>query len=247
MQREILSMDRAWRFHRGDIAYDKYMWHDALYSATKTASSKGAGRRDFDDSSWRIVDLPHDYVVEGTPTHKEPPSQGSLPRPNAWYRKTFRLDQADRGKHIAIHFEGVASFCEIHINGIPMKNNYTAGIGFEIDITDIARYGDDVNVVSVYCENEKDFEGWYYEGGGIYRHVWLIKTGKVHVDLWGTYVISVPAENGAWDATVQTEINNLYDEEKNVSVISEIYDEDGQKVAMNCSNMTLESLSLIHI
>lgn len=240
MKREILSMDRGWRFHRGDIPYDKYMWHDALYSATKTASSKGAARRDFDDSSWRILDVPHDYVVEGTPTHKEPPSQGSLPRPNAWYRKTFKLDPADRGRHIAIHFEGVASFCEVHVNGIPMMRNDTAGVGFEVDITDIARYGEDVNVVSVYCENEKDFEGWYYEGGGIYRHVWLIKTGKVHVDLWGTFVISEPISDGAWEATVQTEIKNLNDEAKTVTVVSEIWDPDGCKVAEKSSELSVD-------
>lgn len=241
MQREILSMNRGWRFHRGDIPYEKYMWHDALYSATKTASSKGAGRRDFDDSAWRVLDLPHDYVVEGTPTYKEPPSQGSLPRPNSWYRKSFKLDGSDRGKHIAIHFDGVASFCEVHVNGIPMMNNYTAGIGFEIDITDIARYGEDVNVVAVYCENEKDFEGWYYEGGGIYRHVWLIKTGKVHVDLWGTYVVPEPADRGDWDVKVQTEIKNLYDDAKTVTVVSEIYDPDGNRVAADSSDITVEN------
>ena len=60
MKRETLSMDRGWRFHRGDVPYPKYRGHDALYTATKTACSKGAGRRDFDDSAWRVVDLPHD-------------------------------------------------------------------------------------------------------------------------------------------------------------------------------------------
>ena len=197
MNREQLLMDRGWRFHLGEVPYPKYFGHDQLYLATKSASSKGAGRRDFDDSGWRIVDLPHDYVVEGIPTQEAPYSQGSLIRENAWYRRTFKLGEADRGKHITLLFDGVCSTCIVHVNGHPMARNHTAGIGFEVDITDIARFGEDVNVVAVYIDNS-DFEGWYYEGGGIYRHVWLIKSGKVFVDLWGTFVRSEKLEDGSF-------------------------------------------------
>ncbi len=230
MRRQTLSLDRAWRFHLGEVPYKKYMWHDALYTVTKTASSKGPGRRDFDDSAWRVVDLPHDYVVEGTPTMEEPPSQGSLPRENAWYRRTFLLDEADRGKRIALHFEGVATSCIVHVNGQPMFRNYTAGVGFEVDITDIARYGEDPNVVAVYLD-QKEFEGWYYEGGGIYRHVWLIKSGMAYVDLWGTFVRGELISGNDFNTLIDTEIVNGFNEEKEICVISEILDEAGKVVA----------------
>lgn len=231
MKREILSLDRAWRFHLGDVPYKKYMWHDALYTVTKAASSKGAGRRDFDDSEWRIVDLPHDYVVEGAPTPDEPPSQGSLPRENAWYRRTFLLDEADRGKRIALHFEGVATSCIVHVNGQPMFRNYTAGVGFDVDITDIARYGEDPNVVAVYLD-QKEFEGWYYEGGGIYRHVWLVKSGMAYVDLWGTFVRAEHLQDDDFNTLIDTEIVNRFNEAKEISVTSEIFDGDGRRIAM---------------
>ncbi len=229
MERQILSLDRGWRFHLGEVPYKKYMGHDALYSVTKTASSKGPGRRDFDDSAWRVVDLPHDYVVEGKPVPEIAPSHGSLPRENAWYRRTFKLDENDRGKRIAIHFEGVATSCLVHVNGQPMFRNFTAGVGFDVDITDIARYGEDVNVVAVYLD-QKEFEGWYYEGGGIYRHVWLVKSGMAYVDLWGTFVHTEQIEEDDFKTLIDTEIVNRYNEEKEITVISEILDPLGKKL-----------------
>ena len=240
--RETLSLDRAWRFHRGDVPYKKYMGHDALYTATKSASSKGPGRRDFNDADWRVVDLPHDYVVEGTPTQAEPYSQGSLPRDNAWYRRTFTLSEADRGKRIALHFEGVCTACTIHVNGMPMFRNHTSGVGFDVDITDIARYGEDVNVVAVYVDCS-DFEGWYYEGGGIYRHVWLVKSGKVFVDLWGTFVRSEKLPGGAFRTRMSTEIKNISDDDRTVRVRSEIVDPDGRSVAVKVTEQKLKARS----
>ena len=237
MRRQVFSMNRGWRFHLGDIPYEKYMTHDELYLGTRTASSRGAGRRDFDDSAWRIVDVPHDYIVEGTPTPEEPGSHGSLPRESAWYRKTFILPEIDRGRRIVIHFEGVCSTCIVHVNGQPMMRNHTAGIGFDVDITDIARYGEDVNVVAVYVDNS-DFEGWYYEGGGIYRNVWLVKTAKTFVGLWGTFVSSSPAENGLWNSTIQTELENIGDEDKNLALRSDIVDSSG-KIVSSVSNAVL--------
>ena len=238
MKREILSMNRDWRFHRGDVQYEKYMTHDELYLGTKTFSSRGAGRRDFDDSGWRKVNVPHDYIVEGTPTPTEPGSHGSLPRENAWYRKTFKLNEEDRGKRIVIHFEGVCSSCIVHINGQPMMRNFTSGIGFDVEITDIARYGEDVNVVAVYCDNS-DFEGWYYEGGGIYRNVWLIKTAKTFVSTWGTFVISEPAGNNSWNSKIQTELENISDEDKNLTLLSEIIDPSGKVVSSVSTDILL--------
>lgn len=231
MERQILSLDRAWRFHLGDVPYKKHMGHDALYTATRVTSSKGAGRRDFDDSAWRIVDLPHDYVVEGVPVPEEPPSHGSLPRQNAWYRRTFLLDESDRGKRIALHFEGVATSCIVHVNGQPMFRNYTAGVGFDVDITDIARYGEDPNVVAVYLD-QREFEGWYYEGGGIYRHVWLVKSGLAYVDLWGTFVRAEHIADDDFNTLMDTDIVNRFSEDKKITVVSEILDPDGNTVVV---------------
>lgn len=240
MTRQVLSLDRGWRFHLGEVSYKRYMGHDALYTATKTTSSKGPGRRDFDDSTWRKVDLPHDYVVEGTPVPEYPASAGSLPRENAWYRRTFKLDENDRGKRIAIHFEGVATACLVHVNGQPMFRNYTAGVGFDVDITDIARYGEDVNVIAVYLSQE-EFEGWYYEGGGIYRHVWLVKSGMAYVDLWGTFVRTEQIKDDDFTTLIDTEIVNRYNADKEITVASEIVDDLGNTVACVQSTMKVSA------
>ena len=244
MKRQTLSLDRGWRFHRGEVPFKKYMGHDDLYSGTKTACSRGAGRRDFDDSAWRVVDLPHDYIVEGEYTPTEPYSQGSLPRVNAWYRRTFALSEEDRGKHITLLFDGVCTACVVHVNGQPMAHNYTAGIGFEVDITDIARYGEDMNTVAVYVDCS-DFEGWYYEGGGIYRHVWLIKSDKVFVDLWGTFVRSEELDPDTFRTRISTEIKNIYDADKDVKVVSDIYDPEGWRVASISTEQKVEARSLV--
>ena len=240
-KREVLSMNQGWRFHLGDIPVRNYNVpgdKDILYLSAKTESSKGAGCREYDDSNWRVVDLPHDYVVEGTPTDTASSFFGSLERKNAWYRKTFKLDKEDEGKHLAIQFDGVCVACTVHFNGIPVMYHHTGNIGFEIDITDIARYGEDVNVISVFVDNS-DFEGWYYDGGGIHRDVWLVKTEKVFVDMWGTYVVSKPTGGDTWESAVETEIKNIYDEDKEIELISEIVDENGKVVGSTKSEVTI--------
>lgn len=243
MERQILSLDHGWRFHEGEVSFNKYSWHDILYMSTRSASGKGAARRDFDDRDWRVVNVPHDYVVEGVPTQEAAPSHGSLVRNNAWYRRAFKLAEADQGKYIALHFEGICSTCEIWVNGIPMMHNYTAGVGFELDITDVARYGEDINVIAVYIDNH-DYEGWYYEGGGIYRHVWLVKTGKVHVDTWGTFVISNPLEGGEWSSRIETEIRNDYEQETEITVVSEILDPNGEVAVSVSSKVQMDARDL---
>ena len=186
-----------------------------------------------------MVNLPHDYVVEGTPSPDEPGSHGSLKRRNAWYRRIFTLPEEDHGKHIFLYFEGVASTCEVFVNGIPMAHNFTAGIGFQVDITDVALFGSKANAVAVYIDNH-DYEGWYYEGGGIYRHVWLVKTDKTYIDLWGTFVISTPAEGETWHSRIETEICNDHDAEDSVTLRQEIIDPQGKTAASVSTDLTLK-------
>ena len=250
MKRIVYSMNPGWRFHKGDIQLHNFYGpydHQQVYQATKTEASNGPARRDYDDTAWEIVDLPHDYVGEGVPSEEtQHPSFGCLERPNAWYRKTFKLDPEDEGKRISLIFDGVGTMCKVDVNSVPLKHNYTRGIGFEVDITDIAHFGENVNVVSVFVDNSK-FEGWYYEGGGIYRDVWLVKSDKLHIDLWGTYVVSEPAENGAWKSVIETEITNQHYEGKQFQLVSEIVDADGKVVASVTSDASAQTYESIKV
>ncbi|HEY5587308.1 MAG TPA: glycoside hydrolase family 2 TIM barrel-domain containing protein [Ruminiclostridium sp.] len=229
MEREKLLMDECWKFQLQDVPYSPVLGHDITYLASKAEHAKGAATRDFYDMDWRTVNLPHDYVVEGIPNPTRNEDHGSLLRDNAWYRRSFKLNVEDRQHRVTLLFDGVASTCIVWVNGYLLCRNYTGGIGFEVDFSDVAKYGEDVNVVSVYINNS-DFEGWYYEGGGIYRHVWLCKTNRVCVNLWGTYVRTSKGKDEIWETDIETTIRNDNYDLKEANLISEIVDINGNVV-----------------
>ena len=125
----------------------------------------------FNDQAWRVVHLPHDYVVEGTFTPKADPGHGSLPTAPAWYRKTFTLPNSDRGKSVWIDFDGVYRDSKVWLNGKFLGEHPSGYTSFRYDISPAAHFGG-VNTLTVHVDPTAQ-EGWWYEGGGIYRHVWL--------------------------------------------------------------------------
>ena len=137
------------------------------------------------------MSLPHDFVafngISETDAHGGEHSGFPMDRGSAWYRRCFRLEEADRDRRVVLHFEGMGTFCEVYVNSMLLKTNRTNGIGFDVDITDVALFGFEQNVVAVHCDCH-DYEAWYYEGGGITRNVWLVKADPFSVALWGTFV-----------------------------------------------------------
>jgi beta-galactosidase len=234
--REKLLMNRDWLYYFGepDFNVPKPTSSDQTYRGSRGENARGPARRDFYDFNWRRINLPHDFVNENGPQPSSflPGEKHCYPldRGTAWYRRYFRVDEADRGKRITLLFDGVGLRCEVYVNSILMKLNLTAGIGFEVDITDLVRYGTDYNLVAVHADCT-DFEAWYYEGGGIYRNVYLVKTDKLSVDLWGTYVRSRRVKNNTWDLDIDTEVRNDYYEEKKAWVVSKIVDPMGAMLA----------------
>ena len=238
--REKLLMNRDWKFYFGKPEFlpIRREVSDQTYRGTRAANARGAARRDYDDSAWRTVELPHDFVAENgiseTDPHNGEHFHFPMDRGEGWYRRYFRLDEADKGKRIVIHFEGMGTFCDIYVNSMLLKQNRTNGIGFDVDITDVALFGAQQNVIAVHCDCH-DFEAWYYEGGGITRNVWMIKTDRLSVPTWGTFVKTFPAEkckwDGAWKLDIDTELFNIYTEPKCAKVVSTILDADGNEVA----------------
>ncbi|MBQ6239578.1 MAG: DUF4982 domain-containing protein [Firmicutes bacterium] len=233
--REKLLMNRDWRFYFGEPAYikRKYTSSDQTYRGSRGENARGPARRDFDDSAWRIVQLPHDFVYENGQSTTDPcggHSDFPADRGSAWYRKYFRLEESDRDKHITLLFDGVASRCEVYVNSMLLKINRTAGIGFEVDITEVAKYGSAFNEVSVHVDCH-DYEAWYYEGGGLYRNVWLVKTDELAVDLWGTFVKSRRLAGKTWELTIETDIANHGYQEQTGEVRSTVIDPEGRVVA----------------
>ncbi|MGA7873414.1 MAG: sugar-binding domain-containing protein, partial [Candidatus Binatus sp.] len=210
-QRTLLDAD--WMFHRGDV------------SSHEQASSTG-----YDDRAWQDVQLPHDYVLDGSYSSTNEEKHGYLPLEVAWYRKHFFIPQSDADKILQLEFGGIFRDSQVWLNGQFLGRHPSGYTGFYYDITKAARCGqENVIVVSV---DPRQFEGHWYEGGGIYRHVYFEAMSPLHVANWGTCVISKVADGNrgaAADAelTLQTTIKNEGSIPANCSVVSEIVGPDG--------------------
>ncbi len=186
--REHLSLDANWKFHLGDD------WPGAL-RLDKAGASGGPAAEKFNDNSWRILDLPHDWAIELPFDKNADGSHGfkavgpGFPHNSVgWYRRTFELPAADAGKRIWLTFDGAFRDTTVWVNGWLVKRHEGGYYPFREDITDVAHFGGK-NVITVKVDASK-FEGWFYEGAGIYRHVWLDKTAPVAIAPDGIFVSS---------------------------------------------------------
>jgi len=236
--RERLSLDANWKFHLGDIPLDSFPGGQgvALYGADITHSGAkaghvwGAAARGFDDRNWRQVSLPHDWAVEQPFDSKELKQQGYRPRGIGWYRRTFKLDPSDRGKNLELQFDGVATHCAVYFNGSRVHHNWCGYTSFYIDVTPMARYGNDENTISVRVDADA-MEGWWYEGAGIYRHTWLVKSSPVHVVTDGVYANPVKGADGRWNIPAEVTLANTGANAASAFVEIGVFDSAGKKVA----------------
>ena len=233
--REKISFNKNWKFHKGDIDVFLPSNKAAVYYAAKTErelsgpASRDYNTGDYASEEWEIVDLPHDFVITEAPERKYNEGLGFLPYKNAWYIKRFELSEADRQKRLVIYFEGIATHSTVYLNGCLLKRNFTGYTGFEVDITDVVDF-DRENTLAVYV-NTEHHESWWYEGGGIYRNVWLIKTNEISVDLYGLYAMPKKTETDTWRVNAELTLRNDRAVDGKISVLGEIIDADGNTVA----------------
>ena len=227
--REKLSMDFAWRFHLDDLKRPVPKNMQYYYLHTKAERGRGPAAASFYDLDWELVDLPHDYAIEGGIDFSSSDTEGFIPRSNGWYRRLFQLEPEDLGRRIFLQFDGVATHCTVYVNGHLLYRNFCGYTSFQFDITEYVDYGDMLNEISVYVDTT-DFEGWWYEGAGIYRHVWLVKTAPISVETWGTYVDAKKVQKGIWKVSVEAEIRSILYEKKEVCVVNRILDGEGNCV-----------------
>lgn len=197
--------------------------------AQGTDTGKGPASPGYDDSSWRTVHLPHDFVVEGTFDSKANTDHGSLPTGVGWYRKAFTVPAEDKGRRLAVTFDGIYRNSQVWLNGRSLGRHKSGYIGVRYDITDAVNYGGR-NVLVVRAD-ARSFEGWWYEGGGIYRHVWLDKTAATHIAPHGVFVHSTVGDDNT--AAIQMEIALQNDAAQNADcrVQATILRPDGGRVA----------------
>lgn len=252
--RERLSLDFGWRFHFGhaDNA-DKDFGLGARRRESQFAKSGNflpVARLNFDDSSWSSIDLPHDWSValpfKEAPMlhhHGAKPIGREYPETSiGWYRRVFNLPASDGGKRIAVEFDGVFRHAMVIFNGHYLAENFSGYVPFRLDLTDFASPGEK-NVLVVRVD-ARFGEGWFYEGAGIYRHVWLTKTAPLHIASWGTHVSSRVSGQSA-SVSINCEVENETDVEQRCRLASRIVNADGKVIATALSKpLTLPASGL---
>ncbi|MBQ4224516.1 MAG: beta galactosidase jelly roll domain-containing protein, partial [Prevotella sp.] len=141
---------------------------------------------EYDDNSWRHLDLPHDWAIEGDflPSNPSGASGGALPGGVGWYRKHFTVGNEDK---YFIEFDGVYMNAAVYLNGHLLGQRPYGYSSFEYDLTPYLNRGGD-NVMAVRVDNSDQPNSRWYSGCGVYRHVWLTSTAQLHVAHWGVYV-----------------------------------------------------------
>ncbi len=229
--REVLNMNKGWKFHLGDIEMPSVKSHFATYMNSKSQNGLGAAAKSFYDDDFAVIDLPHDYVIYEDVDSRVNESIGCLQRKTAWYRKNFKLSNEDKDKRIVILFDGAGQKCEIWINGHFAITNNSMYNSFYIDVTPYVTFENDINTIAVRITNNEN-EGWWYEGAGIYRSVHLIKTSNVAVDVWGTFVNPTLERKNEWYVPTKTTIFST-ELSSNIRLEQEILDKMGNVYAKN--------------
>ncbi|MFO7853306.1 MAG: beta-galactosidase GalB [Bacteroidota bacterium] len=207
--REKINFNTGWKFHHGD--YDN-------------AQLPG-----YEDSGWRLLNLPHDWSIEGefSKDHPATVGGGALPGGIGWYRKTFSLDRKNSGKLFYIEFDGVYRNSEVWINGHYLGKRPYGYSSFRYELSPYLDFGDKKNVIAVRVDNSRQPNSRWYSGSGIYRNVWLLSTGKIAVDHWGTFVSTSSVSKDSALVKVETKILDRADDTDELSLITSVYDKEG--------------------
>lgn len=221
--RRKVNFDKGWRFHLGDVRLAK--------------------EEEYLDNSWRQLNLPHDWSIEGKFDKNNPAGVGggALPGGIGWYRKTFSLPKSDSGNMIFIDFDGVYMNSSVWINGHYLGNRPYGYSSFRYNLTPFLHYGKRGNVIAVKVDNSKQPNSRWYSGSGIYRNVWLVTTKKVHVEHWGTYITTHSVSSEEATVTLKTTVWNALHSNKPVTLTTLIYDSDGQEVTKAISHQTIKN------
>ena len=217
--RSRADFDQGWRFNLGDV--------------------QGGESQNLNDGSWRQLNLPHDWSIEGKFSKENPatPDGGALPGGIGWYRKTFSVPASSKGKQVYIDFDGVYQKSTVWINGHQLGFRPNGYISFEYDLTPYLNFGGK-NTIAVKVDNSVQPNSRWYSGSGIYRNVWLVTTNKIAVDHWGTFVTTPEVSNAAAKINLQVAIKVANDTH---SVIAKtiIYDEAGKVVSTANASIAL--------
>ncbi|MDE6527772.1 MAG: beta galactosidase jelly roll domain-containing protein, partial [Muribaculaceae bacterium] len=215
------SLNKAWRF--------------ALTDSDAPAEAR------FDDSSWRLLDLPHDWAIEGTFSEDNPSGTGggALPGGTGWYRKTFHPTTNGSPELIFIDFDGAYMNASVYVNGHLLGTRPYGYAPFSYEITPYISYDAD-NTIAVKVDNAEQPNSRWYSGCGIYRNVWLRRVNPVHIPQWGQHVTPSEITAGQWNLNVVTTIGNRDKKSRKVQVSTRLLKPDGTVVASSVSPVSVK-------
>jgi beta-galactosidase len=244
--RERLSLNADWRFIKGDpagsegkLSYQTLKpWLLAIGSelgpgSAPVARPEGNPGADvaytdpgFDDSSWRKLNLPHDWGVEGPFKQEYPGETGKLPWWGvAWYRKHFTLPASDSGKQVFLDIDGAMAYASVWLNGKFVGGWPYGYASWELELTPYLKPGAE-NVLAIRLDNPPDSSRWY-PGGGIYRNVWLVKTAPVRIAHWGTFVTTGVTGKTAM-VSLKAKLENSSADTANVHCTAQVYESSAE-------------------
>ena len=227
--RRTENFGKSWKFNLGDIP-----------------NGQEPG---LDDSQWRMLDLPHDWSIEGkfSKDHPATPGGGALPGGIGWYRKTFSVQSSEKQKMVFIDFDGIYRNSEVWINGHYLGKRPYGYISFRYELTPYLKYGKVKNVLAVKVDNSQQPNSRWYSGSGIYRNVWLVTTEKIFVDHWGTYVTTPEVTDKSAKIVVQTKVRNTSAKNRPIILTTLIVDKNGRRASAVEIRKTISKNSDIEI
>ncbi len=236
-QRKKINFDSGWKFAFGnanDPLKDFNYSIATIFAKTGSAQTTAIDKK-FNDSSWRSLSLPHDWAVElpfanspnfDVQSHGYKPVGGAYPETSiGWYRKHFKVSRLDSAQRFQIQFDGVFRDASFWLNGFYLGNNKSGYVGASYDITDYLDF-DKENILVVRVDATQ-YEGWFYEGAGIYRHVWLNQYNRVHLSEDPVFVYTNAQKDNA-TVNIETTVENESLAAANITVSAMITDRDGK-------------------
>ena len=210
------NFDYAWRFRKAD--------------------APGAEQVRFDDSSWRKLDLPHDWSIAGpfAETNRTGGAGAFLPSGVGWYRKHFTLPKTDAGRVARIEFDGVMANSDVWINGFHLGHRPNGYVSFMYDLTSHLNSGGD-NVIAVRCDTSAQPASRWYAGAGIYRHVRLVLTEPVHIAANGVFVTTPKVSTAEATVQIEASVTNEMDSPREITVQTVLLGPDGKFVKIVAS------------
>jgi beta-galactosidase len=186
---------------------------------------------DLDDSSWRKLDLPHDFQIEQEWTREGTGARGFKKMSEAWYRKTFKADPAWKGKKVLLDIEGIMLHGDAYVNGVKVGGTDYGYLGFDADISELISYDAD-NVIAVHANTGKTGSSRWYTGGGLYRDVHIVVKNSIAVARNGIYIHTPKVSHESAEISVQVEIEGMRGKINDVMVQATIFSPEGVKLGM---------------